>query len=68
MIKKDYLLIKYALVVREFGCDDFPEKEEAFNMWCLKWIEEGCKWFSRNPPPNDWNGKEQLKKLNINCL
>ncbi len=47
----------------EFGCDDFPEKEEAFEKWRLKWIEDGCVWFSRNPPPLDWNVQEQLKQL-----
>lgn len=44
----------------EFGCDDFPDKEKAFDKWRLKWIEEGCKWFSRNPPPKDWKGQKQL--------
>ena len=47
----------------EFGCDDFPEKEEAFEKWRLKWIADGCVWFSRNPPPLDWDGNEQVKKF-----
>lgn len=46
----------------QFGCDDFPDKEEAFIKWRNNWIKDGYQWFSkRTKPPVRWNAKEQIK-------
>lgn len=48
----------------EFGCDDFPDKEEAYRNWRENWKKNGCKWFSKHTKPSDeWNALEQIKEL-----
>lgn len=48
----------------QFGCDDYPDKEPGIEKWREKWIEEGCKWFSkRTDPPLYWDANAQLQKL-----
>lgn len=45
----------------QFGCDDFPDKEEQMLKWKKEWIQKGCKWFSAvRKPPLDWNPKKYL--------
>ncbi|MEW4415272.1 hypothetical protein [Clostridium sp. AN503] len=45
----------------EFGCDDFPDKEKQQDMWKQKWIDSGCKWFSKSrKPPEGWDAHIQL--------
>ena len=40
----------------QFVCDDFPDREKQQNIWKQKWIEEGCRWFSKSrKPPNGWD-------------
>lgn len=47
----------------QFGCDDFPNKDESIAIWRKHWISLGCKWFSRKTlPPIDWNAEEQMKR------
>jgi hypothetical protein len=47
----------------QFGCDDFPNKDESIVKWRKHWISLGCKWFSRKTlPPIDWNAEEQMKR------
>ena len=39
----------------QFGCDDFPDKDNQMILWRKKWIQSGCKWFSTSMlPPSDW--------------
>ena len=48
----------------EFGNDDFPEKENAYNRWRKNWVDGGCKWFSKYTKPDDgWSATKQLAKL-----
>lgn len=45
----------------EFGCDDYPEKEEAQLTWRKKWIDSGLIWFSNSRThPEGWDGEKQL--------
>ena len=49
----------------QFGYDDFPYKEVAFEKWRKKWIDEGLIWFSKGRlPPERWNAKKQLNEIN----
>lgn len=48
----------------EFGCDDYPKKEEAFIKWRNNWIIDGCQWFSQSTTkPKVWDPKRQLENL-----
>ncbi|MEE1282610.1 MAG: hypothetical protein UHK60_10260 [Acutalibacteraceae bacterium] len=31
----------------QFGCDDFPNRNEQIKLWRKNWIDGGCKWFSK---------------------
>jgi transcription elongation factor Elf1 len=45
----------------EFGYDDFSTTHLALQK---KWIDSGMMWWSKNiMPPDDWNPKEQLERL-----
>lgn len=47
----------------QFGNDDYPEKEPAYRMWRTKWVENGCKWFSKKTqPPKHWCADKQLNE------
>lgn len=35
----------------QFDCNDFPNKKNQIKLWREKWIEEGCKWFSKYRKP-----------------
>ena len=47
----------------QFGYDDYPEKESAYIKWKEKWLNGGCKWFSKNrKPPDGWLLQNQLRE------
>ncbi|QSX06690.1 hypothetical protein JYG23_04340 [Sedimentibacter sp. zth1] len=45
----------------QYGYDDFDKKNSTFEEWRNRWIEEGCKWYSRSRKvPDKWDANEQL--------
>lgn len=42
----------------QFGYDDNEEYRKS-------WVQSGGKWFCPDRKPNDWNLKEQLKRIGI---
>ena len=51
----------------QFGFHDDPreQRQNLMKKWQFNWIKSGCKWWSPNPLPMDWNPGEQLKNINI---
>src|SRR6266508_1459623 len=52
----------------QFGYDDVvegrPELRPAFYRdWGLKWRLDGMKWWSANPPPDDWDADTQFRSI-----
>lgn len=53
-----------------FGVDDacssiptLSDREKVYREWRESWIASGMKWFSRNPPPPDWDPRRQLEMI-----
>lgn len=47
-----------------FGYDDDEVGAIAFELWRVKWIQDGMVWFSKGrKPPLDWDPEKQLKNL-----
>ena len=48
----------------QYGYDDSGKDDCIYEQWRKKWIEDGCKWFSKGrKAPKNWNPKEQVKPL-----
>ena len=46
----------------EFGFDD-ANKAGGFNVFRVRWIQNGAKWFTPNSKPIKWDLKKQLENL-----
>ncbi len=50
----------------QFGYDDARGgefREGQYFGWRKKWAQDGHRWYSSKPQPQDWNPEEQLKNL-----
>ncbi|WP_173714616.1 hypothetical protein [Clostridium beijerinckii] len=48
----------------QFGCDDYPNKEEGQKKWREKWIKNGYKWYSKSIlPSKGWDPRKQIEKI-----
>lgn len=46
----------------QYGLDDFDDKEASYISWRTKWINNGCKWYSKGrKEPTNWSVKDQLE-------
>lgn len=41
--------------------DDSELRRQLWQKWRERWIENGCKWWSNQPPPAGWDPTEQLE-------
>ncbi len=50
-----------------FGQDDMLEsqRESIYTAWRKRWISDGKRWWSKNPPPLDFDPDAQLSKLEL---
>lgn len=49
-----------------YGFDDDGEDKIIYEKWRLKWIEKGCKWFSKGRlQPEGWEVKKQLEGFKL---
>ncbi|ENJ9654231.1 hypothetical protein CF065_07910 [Clostridium sporogenes] len=45
----------------EFGYEDCTK--ESIKRFRCEWIKKGCKWFSGELKPDNWNYQEQLQNI-----
>jgi hypothetical protein len=44
--------------------EDMMFKEKVYTYWRNRWIQSGCKWYSKGVrPPKNWDPHEQLKRV-----
>lgn len=52
----------------QFGYDDVRDgefREGQYFGWRKKWIQDGCKWHSSQPKPENWDPETQLKNIGV---
>ena len=52
----------------QFGYDDFAggdleQRQQIYKKWREDWITKGMFWWSNRKPPEDWNPREQLRRI-----
>ena len=46
-----------------FGVDDARDRNQAYEAWRRRWVEDGTRWWSSDPVPSDFDPYKQLSRI-----